>query len=319
MQPRTTTTSDPYIEVKNIMGDGMDSSGKKIHGDGSFIPGSVRVVDYNTFFNNILVRGSSAFGANIKTDEPFAISDLVGAIKKDENFSSTGITLAANPMVIDFCLIGFGSDKDKYIVEAEIKWFTENSTTPNGNSGPYPVYFSATNTGVTAGSTMMYWPIQALGTELLETVGATWNPSPANSIGTGTDKEGFDYSGLIWAIWNALQGQTANLPNAPSALTSIKDAIIYIHCDSGVNRTGAAVAGYLMNFGTHVAAMNLPSTNGVPYTLAQAQTAANLAPPSNDSSPPGGADIPVAQAYCNYLYTKTLDGELSVACLPASN
>ncbi|WP_110971991.1 hypothetical protein [Pseudomonas huaxiensis] len=296
----------------------MTTDQKKIHGHGKFIPGSVRVVDYNSYFNNILVRGSSAFGATKEDGDSFVIADLVSAIQDDVNFASTGITLSTNPMVIDICLIGFGSDKDRKIVESEIAWFADNIPTPKGDSGPYPVYVAATNSGVAAGTTMMYWPIQALGSPLLETVGATWNPSPANSIGPGTSNEGFDYSALVPAIWNALNNQTANLPAKPGAPTGISNAIIYVHCDSGVNRTGAAVAGYLLNFGSNLAALDQPSSNGVPTTLAKAQAAAGRAAPSNDS-PPGGVDIPVAQAYCNYLYTKQVDGSLIAACLPASS
>lgn len=296
----------------------MTTTEKKIHGHGNFIPGSVRVVDYNSYFNNILVRGSSAFGAKTTSGDPFVLSDLTSAIEADENFSSTGITLSANPMVIDICLIGFGSEKDQKIVESEIAWFADGIPTPNGNQGPYPVYISASNSGIAPGTTMMYWPIQALGSPMLETVGATWSPSPANSIGPGTDNEGFNYSALVPALWNALQNQTANLPGGTAAPQSITNAIIYVHCDSGVNRTGAAVTGYLMTFGSNLAALDLPSTNGVPCTLAKAQAAAERAAPSNDS-PPGGVDIPVTQAYCNYIYTKNIDGELIAACLPAGS
>ncbi len=289
----------------------MSSADKKIHGDGSFVSGSVRVVDYNSYFNNILVRGSSAFGAS-----NFVMSDLITAIKADPNFAATNITLNPNPMVIDFCLIGFGvGSKDERIVDAEMKWFSDTPPSINGNVGPYPSYIPASKEGITSGTTMVYWPIQALGSPLLTKVGATWDPSPAHSIGAGSDGTGFNYQNLILAIWNALQNQTANIPNLPSSVSAIKDAIIYVHCDSGVNRTGAAVAGYLLTFGSNVAQMNLKSTNGVPYTLAQAQTAANSAPPSNDS-PVGGVDIPVTQAYCNLIYTKDIDGKLIQACLP---
>lgn len=296
----------------------MTTTEKKIHGHGEFIHGSVRVVDYNSYFNNILVRGSSAFGAKTETGDAFTMADLISAITSDVNFASTGIKLSANPLVIDFCLIGFGSEKDEKIVKSEIDWFAADSTLPSGNEGPYPTYYSASNSGVTSGSTVVYWPIQALGTPLLTTVGATWNPSPANSIGPGTSNEGFNYSALVPAIWNALNNQTANLPSGTGVPTSITNAIIYVHCDSGVNRTGAAVTGYLLNFGSNLAALDQPSSNGVPTTLAKAQAAAERAAPSNDS-PPGGVDIPVTQAFCNYIYTKQLDGSLIAACLPAGS
>ncbi|WP_339133436.1 MAG: hypothetical protein WGN25_12765 [Candidatus Electrothrix sp. GW3-4] len=292
----------------------MNEDVAKVHGDGTLVDGSVRVVDYDETDNNLLVRGSSAFGATNFTMERF-LKD----IKNDHNFPSGKITLSDNPQIVDFCLIGFGiGSKDEKIVHAEISWFTSDKTSINGNSGPYPTYISATNSGIASGTTMVYWPIQSLDTKLLTAVCDTWSSSPANSIGQGSNNDGFDYTGLISAIWNALQNQVANLPNAPAGLASIKDAIIYIHCDSGVNRTGAAVAGYLMTYGTNVSGMKLPSTNGVPYTLTQAQTAANSAPPSNDS-PPGGVDIPVAQAYCNFIYTKNIDGSLIEACLPLAD
>lgn len=292
---------------------------QKGSGTGLFDHGAVRVVDYNSSYNNILVRGCSAFGALRSDGEPVSLSHLVKVIQHDVNFASTGITLGSSPMVIDICLIGFGSgDKDEGIVQNEIGWFTDSAQFPNGNSGPYPVYFSATKPGITAGTTMIYWPIQALGGTPPSGIGGTWSISPANTIGPGVDNEGFNFSGLIWAIRNALQGQTASLPNAPASLGQIRDAIIYVHCDSGVNRTGAAVAGYLMTFGSNLAALRLPSSNGVPYSLADAQTAAYNAPPDNDK-PIGGSDLPVTQAYCNYVYTKNMDGTLIEACLIASN
>ncbi|MBY0574391.1 MAG: hypothetical protein K2P84_11990 [Undibacterium sp.] len=289
------------------------------HGDGSFVTGSVRVVDYDAANNNVLIRGSSAFGTR-----GFTITDLTKAIAADVNFAATKIKLAANPMVIDFCLIGFApatpepkgkkpkEHKDEKIVMAEVSWFTDQPPTLNGNAGPYPNYIPSTiaaNPGM-----MVYWPIQSIGGVAPTSAGASWPVSPANSIGDGSTQ--FDFSGLVPAIRNALTNQIQASQHWPAALNSIKNAIIYVHCDSGVNRTGAAVAGYLMNYGSNLAAMSLPPVNKSAYTVVQAQTAANLAPPSNDTKPPGGSDIPVVQAYCNFLITGNLDADLQAKCVP---
>jgi len=287
----------------------MHTDAQTQHGNGTFVPGSVRVVDYDTSNNNILIRGSSSFGA---ANFP-SISLLVTAITQDPNFSSTNIDLSSNPLVIDFCLIGFGpGSKDQGIVDAELTWFTPSPPVLNGSSGPYPVCITSSisaNPG-----TMVYWPIQAIGGTAPTTAGEPWPVSPANSIGDNPTTQ-FNFAGLVPAIRNALINNTAALP-APLSLSTIKNAIIYVHCDSGVNKTGAAVVGYLMAYGSNLTALSLPALPGSPYPLAQAQTAANLAPPSNDTDPPGGSDIPVAEAYCNYLATGQLDAKLAAACVP---
>lgn len=283
-----------------------------MHGNGSFISGSVRLVDYHNTSGsnyNVLVRGSSAFGA-LNGSQEFQVSDLIAAIQADSNFKQSGITLSDNPQIIDFCLIGFvPGHKDQHIVDAEMSWFTSNPPTLNGGAGPYPTYVPASS----GQNMMIYWPIQAIGGNPPTQVNGTWNPSPVNSIGNGPGQ--FDYAGLIPAIRAALTNNTSELPNWTGG--DITNAIIYVHCDSGVNRTGAAVCGYLMCNGTNVAGMNLArTTSAQPHTLAKAQAAANSAPPSNDTSPAGGCDIWVTQAYCNLLYTKNIDGALVQECVP---
>jgi hypothetical protein len=281
-------------------------SKQKKHGHGNFIKGSVRVVDYDSTSKNILIRGSSAFGA-----KKFKMSDLISAIEADANFSGTGITLSSNTQIIDFCLIGFfKGHKDQLIVNTEMGWFTNMPPTLNGKGGPYPTYIPATAPSTNC---MVYWPIQAIGGTPPTSTGGNWNPSPASSIGDGAGD--FNYEGLVPAIRAALTNNTNALPSWSGG--EITNAIIYIHCDSGVNRTGAAVCGYLMCYGTNVLEMSLArSTSNTQYTLTQAQKAANSAPPSNDTIPAGGCDIWVAQAYCNYLQTKNIDGTLVKACVP---
>lgn len=298
----------------------MNTNIQATHGHGDFIAGSVRIVDFDTANNNVLVRGSSSFGTKVPaTGNDFVIGDLISAIQSDVNYSSitkAGIKLHENPFVIDFCLIGFvAGHKDQHIVNAEMKWFTSTPPVLSGEAGPYPVHIPSTNPDNPG--MMVYWPIQAIGCKSPTQPKGTWAASPENSIGTGSAGTGFDFSGLVPAIWFAL---TNNVPllqaKVPTGISAIQNAIIYVHCDSGVNRTGAAVAGYLMTQGSNLAALSLPSRLASPYSLAQAQAAANKAPPSNDTSIPGGSDIWVAEAYCNYLSTTDYDAALVEACVP---
>lgn len=293
----------------------MSNNTEKVHGDGTFVSGSVCVVDYDATNNNILVRGSSAFGAS-----NFAMSDLTAAITADPNFASTGITLKADPMVVDFCLIGFAPDavsKDQGIVYSEIGWFTGTvppappATGPvKGHSGPYPTYLN----NPSKNHVMVYWPVLSLAPGSPNTAGGTWEYSPALSIGAAND--GFNFDDLIPAIKNALTNTVKDMP-ARFPASTIKDAIIYVHCDSGVNRTGAAIISYLMTYGSHIVPIQHP-LGTAPYTLANAQAAALVSAPSNNT-PPGGVDINVAQAYCNWVQTKNLDGELSAICIMTPN
>jgi hypothetical protein len=286
------------------------TSTKKIHGHGNFIPGAVRIVDYDTTTNNVLVRGSSAFGA-----ADFVIGDLVTAIQQDVNYSdltAAGITIGSNPLVIDFCLIGFAPDsKDNRIVDAETTWFVTETPSLNGLSGPYPVYIPSTISG--NNGVMVFWPVQAIGGTAPAGAGQPWQVSPENSIGSGTTE--FDFSGLIRAVRAALTNTNTGLSAQLPSGTSLENAIIYFHCDSGVNRTGAVATAYLMCYGSNVGAFNLAGKPSVPYTLAAAQNAANEAPPSNNP-PEGGCDIPVTEAYCNYLATKQYDADLVAQCVP---
>lgn len=293
----------------------MSNNTGKVHGDGTFVPGSVCVVDYDSTNNNILVRGSSAFGAS-----NFAMSDLITAITNDANFTSTGITLQPAPMVVDFCLIGFAPDtvsKDQGIVYSEIGWFTGSvppappPTGPvKGHSGPYPTYIN--NESKT--HIMTYWPVLSLAPGSPNTAGGTWEYSPALSIAAAND--GFNFDGLVPAIKNALTNNVAHMPSGFPA-GAIQNAIIYVHCDSGVNRTGAAIISYLMTYGSNIAPIQAP-LGTAPYTLVNAQAAALVSAPSNNT-PPGGVDINVAQAYCNWSQTRNLDGELSAVCIMTPN
>ena len=89
-----------------------------------------------------------------------------------------------------------------------------------------------------------------------------------------------------------------------------------MHCDSGVNRTGAAVIGYLTQYGSNIAALGIsPPAAGSYNTLQAAQTAARVNPPANDT-PPGGVDQAVPEAYCNLLHKGSATADLATQCVP---
>lgn len=297
----------------------------QIPGTGTFIPSSVRVVDYNSGNNNILVRGSAAFGAtNVSTGAAFAIEDLINAIKADPNFAGTGITLPTNPSVnppfiIDICLVGFGSgdQTDQSIVQNELAWFAASPPVIEGTtppSPPYPVIINSTITNHPG--IMVYWPILSIGAPLTNT--QSW-PTPAEnaSIPQSIEPGYYNYDGLIPAIRFALFNDLNQSTPFSNAISLLHNAIIYVHCDSGVNRTGAAITGYLMQYGTNVTAMQPAASLNLaaPYTLSVAQQMAYSAPPTGNV-PPGGADIGVTQAFCQLKNTGSISGTLDPNCVP---
>ena len=247
-------------------------------------------------------------------------------------------TIGSNPLVIDFCLIGFagtatvpaparhhshsgGHHKDQHIVEAEMGWFTSSKFSVTGDKPPYPVCIpsNTSNPGL-----MVYWPILSLAAGIAPTsTSGSWPTPPSSAtISVEPGSGNYNYAGLIPAIYAALTNNPSGIPNCPGSISSITDAIIYVHCDSGVNRTGAAVAGYLMTYGSNAAGYGLSAAPATPYTLQQAQNAANKFHPGNDPQPYGGVDIPVAEAYCQMINSsdkKTISGPLNANCVPLSN
>ncbi|WKE66569.1 hypothetical protein PVT67_04780 [Gallaecimonas kandeliae] len=283
---------------------------EKVHGHGTFVPGSVRIVDFSRANGNLLVRGSSAFGA-----KGFTLDQLISAIKADKNYAATGIELGEDPMVVDFCLIGFGPDnhKDKHIVEAEVAWFAATTPPPavNGDTGPYPSCIASAS----AAQLMFYWPILSIGGTPPTQAGGSWSGAAAVAQSV-TNAADFHYAGLVPAIRAALCNQPAAVPKLPSSVTAIQNAIIYVHCDSGVNRTGAAVIGYLMCYGSNIEALQIKApAPGSCNSLQAAQTAARVNPPANDN-PPGGVDQAVPEAYCNLLCTGSATADLASHCVP---
>lgn len=288
-------------------------------GTGGFISGSVRIVDYSSANTNVLIRGSAAFGAS-----NFQMADLLTAITQDPNFSSLPTSIQKNINnalqqqtslnVIDFCLIGFSADsKDQNIVEAEAQWFGGSIPQSAGDTPPYPYYLTSPNQDT---GTMVFWPVQTFSPNPCQQ-GGTWGNPPYPDISilpSVQEQDGWNFAGLVSTIYAALSNDTADMPstNSPYSGGAITSSIIYVHCDSGVNRTGAAVVGYLMKYGSNILTMSGVS----PYPLAIAQMAANSASPSNDTNPPGGNDIQVAMAYCNYLNNLDPGAPLSANAVP---
>ena len=292
-------------------------------GIAQFVPGSVRIVDYDSTNNNVLIRGSSAFGTTVDgTSTMFTMANMISAIQADANFSELPASIQTNlnsttPAVIDFCLIGFGSHKDEKLVTSEVQYFAPNAAIPDGTppatANYYPYYINST-TGADSPGVVAYWPVQSFGvSQAICSAGDTWGTGiyPDLSIlSTCQGQNGWNFAGLVPAVRAALTNQISALPSGgngafPSGVTTIQNSIIYVHCDSGVNRTGAVIASYLMQYGSNLTALGIASSPAAPYPLATAQVAANLAPPSNDTSPAGGNDLIVAIAYCNYVNCTT--------------
>jgi hypothetical protein len=286
------------------------SQDQKVHGTGNFVPGSVRIIDFDQDNNNLLVRGSSAFGAG-----NFTMDTFVSTIQSAPNYAGLPATCSSTPMIIDFCLIGFGptNHKDQRIVTAEEKWFNPKATLVNGSSGPYPTCVASTdNTHV-----MVYWPILSLGGTVPTTVGGGWSTAHAVDASLLSANNGFDFSGLVPAIRAALTNNPSSITGFPSAVTSINNAVIYVHCDSGINRTGAAIISYLMQYGSNISSLGISANPAAPYhTLAAAQTAAKVDQPEGNT-PVGGVDQGVAEAYCNFLNNSgNPTAALSANCVP---
>lgn len=289
-------------------------SDKKHHGTGNFVPGSVRIVDFDSSNGNLLVRGSSAFGAG-----NFTMADFVAAIQAAPSYAQTRINLSSTPLIIDFCLIGFGppNHKDHRIVEAEAGWFSAGSPPALvGDSGPYPTLVPTT---ASSGNLMVYWPVFSIGPPVPTAANGTWISSNTHVVdlsikATTSTGPGYDFSGLVPMIRAALTNASGAIPGYSG---SIQNAVIYVHCDSGINRTGAAVIAYLMQYGSNVTALGItPPASAATYnTLQQAQNAAAVDPPEGDS-PLGGADQAVAEAYCNLLYSGSPTAALSASCVP---
>jgi hypothetical protein len=213
-------------------------------------------------------------------------------------------------------LIGYGSTKDQDLVTDEVHYFAPGATIPAGTpskTGYYPYYIDSTTKGTSKG-VMVYWPVQSFGVaNSMCTAGTTWGTGvyPDLSIlSSASGQAGWDFAGLVPAVSAALSNQISALPSGgngafPASVTSITNSIIYVHCDSGVNRTGAVIVSYLMMYGSNLTALGITANPAKPYKLATAQTASNLAAPSDDTSPAGGNDLIVAIAYCNYLNCTT--------------
>jgi hypothetical protein len=217
-------------------------------------------------------------------------------------------------MIIDFCLIGFGptNHKDKRIVTAEEAWFDAKAPLVNGSEGPYPTCIASTDNN----HLMIYWPILSLGGTVPTATGENWESAAAVAPSLLPANNGFDFSGLIPAIHAALSSNLSGIPGLPPSITSIEHAVVYVHCDSGINRTGAAIIAYFMQYGSTISALGIPPNPVAPYhTLQNAQSAAMVDQPEGNT-PIGGVDQGVAEAYCNILKTGSPTTDLPANCVP---
>lgn len=109
---------------------------------------------------------------------------------------------------------------------------------------------------------LVWWPIEACG-------GSACNRT---FLGPGNNQS-YNFIGLIDFIHTTLQGAPMNG----------KPVLIYFHCISGVDRTGATAIGYAMNY--------------LGLTYSEAETQAK----NNDTPDPSPDYLTLACAYCNQL------------------
>lgn len=249
-----------------------------------FDPTTIGVLDFDSNTKNLLIRGNMPLQG---PDDPSPSYFAYGAL-------SDAICPLVNPLVSNFDL------KDYYLVDvslidnqgdlidlnAEFACFSvvpsDVFTFPPRIDWPnaWPPYLEIKNwapttqfgTQVMASSTVSYpgsliwWPVQSC-------------ESSANCE-SNVVSSGYDFVGLVAQI-KTLMNTAGSSPK-----------LIYIHCNSGVNRTGAANVSYFLTYGSSI------YSSGKPMTLKESYEKADSLGPRQT---PGPGDEQLVQAYCNYI------------------
>jgi len=180
--------------------------------------GANKVAIVDTVGVNTVVRGARP----LTGDAPeFAYSELAARL------SQFGLDLN-NSMLIDVCLIDCVGERDEFVPEIEAFGLDPNKW-PSTYWPPYlqpdwnPRWLygvSVKQDGVGHPARFVWWPIQGM--------------SPTDNPDVFLKYPGWDFSGCVDYI-KALAVTESGMPS-----------IVYFHCSSGADRTGALHTGYLM-------------------------------------------------------------------------
>lgn len=178
-----------------------------------FIPGRVAVVD--TVGTSLLIRGAEPLNAQ----NQFSYAELTRTLPQVNFHGKT---------FLDVCLIDNVGERPDWQIEMT-SYAQDPATYPMNNWPPYtfqpdwdpavPLGSTLTYPAGTVPGSLVWWPIEGFGRFTDPTVYLT---SP-----------GWDFSGLVQCLNNLLK---------------TSDTILYVHCELGSDRTGAAVMGYYMKW-----------------------------------------------------------------------
>lgn len=232
----------------------------------SFNSAYTGIVDYNTTTGNLLVRGNLPLYPDMNPPPPpappyyFAYTELSSAISSLlQQAPASGVVpanVAQNFNLSNYQLLVISlldNQGDANDLEIEVGTFSGDfSTLPT----QWPTYLSpawipttilgngSLQTGLTttqsSGCQLVWWPFDPLLNEL---------------------SSGFQFDNLITFANTQLTTQ------APSGSTG---TVVYVHCDSGVNRTGAFTTAYLLQYGSSLYPSS--TTNTLSYALITAGT-----------------------------------------------
>ena len=215
----------------------------------SFNSGFTGIVDYNTTTGNLLVRGNLPLYPDMNPPPPpappyyFAYTELSSAIasllQQQPASSVVPASVAQNFELSNYQLlvISLLNNKTTDSIDLQIEvgafggTFSNLPTTwPTYDPPTSPAWVPTTIVG--SGPLQIGTPTPQSGCQLV------WWPfdSQYNELSSG-----FQFDGLV---------TYANAQLATQAPSGSAGTVIYVHCDSGVNRTGTFTTAYLLQYGS---------------------------------------------------------------------
>lgn len=242
-----------------------------------FDPTTVALVDSDSTSGNLLVCGNMPLYTASDGQVYFAYDQLSKAIQALSNLPQPFRPFQlSNFGLVDVNLID--NQGDLVDLTAELSAFAQNVHSPPFNT--WPPYTSRSWTPTTIYGTsvqankddqypggLVYWPVQACPVN-----------NPPYDIYVDT-VPGYEFAKLVDFVNSLLTAKT----KPPS--------VIYFHCDSGVNRTGALKVAYFFKYGSYFFKASM--------TLQEAFANADSIAPGKQA--PSADDVQLVQAYCNYV------------------